>query len=258
MTHALKAVLFDLDDTLIDWRNFALDWREHEAIHLNYVLAYLSEVGQVPNASAESVCQTFGKNVAEAWARARGSLRAPHLGNIIQETLEEHGICFTESVTLEKCLNAYQWGASEGVTVFDDVPEALETLIQRGVKIGIVTNAFHPMTLRDVELAQFGLLRYFPQAALRISAADVGYLKPHPKIFTHALSVLGCAPEEAVFVGDNIVADVAGAQSVGMRAVLRHMSDTPHLMSEVVRAEATIQHFGQLLAHLDEWYPQWR
>jgi FMN hydrolase / 5-amino-6-(5-phospho-D-ribitylamino)uracil phosphatase len=47
----------------------------------------------------------------------------------------------------------------------------------------------------------------------------VGWRKPAPRIFEHALQAMGLAPAAAVFVGDRADIDVAGAHGVGMRAV---------------------------------------
>jgi putative hydrolase of the HAD superfamily len=51
-------------------------------------------------------------------------------------------------------------------------------------------------------------------------SSRVGYEKPHAGIFRHALKEAKVAPEEAIHVGDHIDADVAGARSVGIDAVL--------------------------------------
>jgi putative hydrolase of the HAD superfamily len=52
------------------------------------------------------------------------------------------------------------------------------------------------------------------------ASARVGYEKPHPEIFRHALQEAGVGPEEALHVGDHLDADVAGAQAAGLSAVL--------------------------------------
>jgi len=57
-------------------------------------------------------------------------------------------------------------------------------------------------------------------------SCEVGYLKPHPRIFQHALDALGVGPEETVMVGDSLRADVGGAKALGMTAVLKRNSAT--------------------------------
>jgi len=46
-------------------------------------------------------------------------------------------------------------------------------------------------------------------------------MKPHPRIFQHALAVMGLSPQEAAMVGDSLRADVAGAKALGMTAIWR-------------------------------------
>ena len=58
------------------------------------------------------------------------------------------------------------------------------------------------------------------------SSHSVGWRKPHPAIFQRALDLTGARAEETVMVGDRLDADVAGAQALGMRAVLRRTAYT--------------------------------
>ena len=51
-------------------------------------------------------------------------------------------------------------------------------------------------------------------------SSRVGYEKPHPGIFRHALELAGVPPEAVIHVGDNLNADVAGARAVGIEPVL--------------------------------------
>lgn len=254
----LKAVLFDLDDTLISWANFLDGWRAHEMRHLGYLYEYVHAQGYCLNAPLDVLYEQFTRRARHAWEQARTTLRAPHYGVLMTEALAHFGLdCSEEALSMEACIDACRWGPYDGVTVFPDVPQALATLRQHGVEIGIVTNAHQTATMRDRELDQLGLLSYFPRPETRITAADVGYLKPHPHIFHHALRAVNAAPEEAVFVGDNLSADVDGAQKVGMRAVLRTTHGTLPLQRMIV-PDACVDDLNQLLQVLDEWYPGWR
>ena len=131
----------------------------------------------------------------------------------------------------------------------------LDKLRAAGLKLGIVTNASQPMAMRDAELAAHGIIGYFPDC--RLSAADAGYLKPHPQIFKSALERLGTAPEETVFVGDNPVADIEGAHGVGIRAV-RRMTSREIMNGNLTQPHPTLHSFAELPAILDEWYPGWQ
>ena len=253
----LKAVLFDLDDTLIDWSKLSVDWRAKDLRHVDAVFRFVHEHGAALNVPVEVIQENFSRRTRDAWSVARATLRAPHFGQLLMDTLDHFGLTRSEALSMAACLNAHGWGAIEGVYVFPDVPPALEELRQHGIEIGIVTNSHQPATMRDHELRDYDLLKHFPQVHTRITAADVGYLKPHPFIFNHALKAIGATAEETVFVGDNIVADVSGAQKVGMKAVLRVNAEEPPL-SSMIEPDAKIKNLGELLNVLDGWYEGWR
>jgi putative hydrolase of the HAD superfamily len=105
-----------------------------------------------------------------------------------------------------------------GRRLYDDTLQTLETLRTRGYRLGCVTNrAFGgPAFVEEVE--QLGLTPYFDSFAV---SCEVGYMKPHELLFRHALDELGVAGEETLHVGDSLVADVRGAQALGMTAVWR-------------------------------------
>ena len=53
-----------------------------------------------------------------------------------------------------------------------------------------------------------------------VSSAEAGVRKPDPAIFTPALELAGCAPAEALYVGDTPAEDLAAARAAGIPAVL--------------------------------------
>ena len=247
----LRAVLFDMDDTLIDWDGFHGDWRGEESKRMRPMYDYVQSSIQAINYSFEEVVATYFNHFQGSWEQSRTTLRAPHLERAIEQTLVDIGID-TDDVDVRTITEHYAWDAAPGVTVFPDVPPALQRLIDSGIKIGIVTNSGHPMWLRDRELVSFGLLEYFPSC--RITAADVSYLKPHPNIFKHALGCVDARPEETVFVGDNPVADVMGAQDVGMKGILRTRPNTENPTRGMVTPDAIITSLAEMFPHLETWF----
>jgi putative hydrolase of the HAD superfamily len=250
----LKAVIFDLDDTLIDWSNVDDNWEFRERQFLRGVFDYVNQNG-TPLTDFDALIHEFRNGMRDAWDEGRSSLRAPHLGRILVDALVSSGAA-NAHLDERRCLEAYNWSAAPGVVTFPDVPAALQLLIDHDIRVGIVTNAHQPMWMRDIELAHFGLLDYFPDC--RLSAADSGYLKPHPTIFQQALECLGVMADEAVFVGDNPVADVAGAQGAGVRAVLRIRQAASSMLSGLITPDHSISSLEELPAVLDQWFPGWR
>lgn len=250
----LKAVLFDLDDTLLDWSTFEGDWAQMEQRHLQNVFDYIRQELH-PLDDLDAYFAEFRSRTMDAWAEARTSLRAPHLGNVLIDAAVALGVP-QEKLDMRRVLENYAWDAVAGTAMFTDVPDALRLLTDHNIKIAIVTNAYQPMWIRDVEIATHGILPFFPTC--RISAADVGYLKPHPTIFETALNCLGVQPQEAVFVGDDAEADIAGAQAAGLRGVLRYSVRQRYAFESPIVPDARIHSLIELPAVLDRWYPDWR
>jgi len=92
----------------------------------------------------------------------------------------------------------------------------LEALRERGLKLGLVSNAFDPGWLLQRDLEQMGLAERLDFA---VFSSEVGKRKPHPEIFERALDALGVAAADAVFVGDRLYEDVRGAGELGMTTV---------------------------------------
>lgn len=252
----LKAVLFDLDDTLIDWSDSDFDWAELSQQRLELMLARLQHNGHRPPAP-EQIAHDYQQRILEAWAAGRMNLRAPHLGRILVDTLEAAGAP-AELLNEEILLGAISWSTFPGVVLFEDAPPLLKLLHDHDIRVGLVTNAHQPMSLRDRELEAYGLLHLLPEC--RFSAADVGWLKPHPRIFKAALDCLGVQAKEAVFVGDNPVADVAGAQNAGMRGVLRTVNgkNDTSMLAGLIEPDYRLETLAELPVVLDGWFPGWR
>ena len=89
----------------------------------------------------------------------------------------------------------------------------LEALRARGLRLGLVSNAFDPGWLLRRDLDEMGVLERLDFA---VFSSEIGKRKPHPDIFRRALDGLEVAPEEALFVGERLYEDVRGAAELGM------------------------------------------
>ena len=97
--------------------------------------------------------------------------------------------------------------------VYEDVLPALAELSELGWRHAVVSN--HVPELPAL-VAALGLA---PHLDAIVNSAAIGYEKPHPEAFRHALAVTG-HPERVWMIGDNPAADVAGANAVGICAIL--------------------------------------
>lgn len=119
------------------------------------------------------------------------------------------------------------FGHGDRWRTFPDVVPVFEVLISRGYRLALVSNW-------DSRLAKLcfdmGLDRYLEAV---ISSASIGLIKPDPRIFEIACNRVGVEPGNALHIGDHYYADVLGARSAGLQAVLidrwnfGHSADVP-------------------------------
>jgi putative hydrolase of the HAD superfamily len=256
----LKAILYDFDDTLIDWSGCTRNWRDINQHHISLVFDYVKS-NIYPLADSAKFNETFHKLTFQAWTEAKQTLRTPHIGQLLMDTCANLGVP-RRLLKVNDLMNAYQWEPIEGVLPFPDTIDVLRYVDSIGIKQGLVTNAYAPMTMRWREIEAYGLDQYLIQDA-SISAADIGYLKPDPRIFEAALESLKLQPNEVVFVGDSREADIAGAQNFGMKAILRvnpytTRTDMPSVFPYKIVPDAEITSLEDIYRHLDDWYTGWR
>lgn len=98
--------------------------------------------------------------------------------------------------------------------VYPDVLPALGALKDAGVRLCVISNFVWgaPELIHDLELSS-----HFEHMVI---SARVGFQKPNPGIFQHALDIMKIAPERAMHVGDSYRADIVGARRLGINAVL--------------------------------------
>jgi 2-haloalkanoic acid dehalogenase type II len=193
----IKAVLFDLDDTL--WPIVPVIIRA-EAVLYEWLTAH-----------APAVAQQFTIDTLRA---RRRELMAAHprfqvdLWSLRQAVLTEAFVSSGEDAAKVDLAMAVFSQARNAVTPYDDVVPALQRL-SRHVVIGSISNGF-------ADLAAIGLAHHFK---VSLAAHQLGSAKPDPAIFHAACDALQVKPAEAVYVGDDPLLDVEGAQKAGLRAV---------------------------------------
>lgn len=193
----IKAVLFDLDDTLwpivpvikraesvlFEWlaihapavaRDFTIDGlRERRRILLQENPHYQLDLRLLRHAGLIEAFTSAGEDIAK----------------------------------VELAMEVFS-AARNAVIPFDDVAPVLERIRKR-VVIGSVSNGV-------ADLEKIGLAHYFQ---VSIAAHRFGTAKPDPKIFLAACDALEVLPSETLYIGDDPVIDVEGAQKAGLRAI---------------------------------------
>lgn len=193
----IKAVLFDLDDTL---------WPIVPVIKRAEIVLYDWLTLNAPNVARLHTIDSLHARRLELTAtdpRYRYDMWAlRHAG------LMEAFIAAGEDENKVLDAMAMFSEARNKVEPFADVLPVLAKL-SNSVKVGSVTNG-------AADLEVIGLARHFH---VTISARQFGCAKPDAAIFRAACDALEVEPREAVYVGDDPVLDVEGAQNAGMRAI---------------------------------------
>jgi HAD superfamily hydrolase (TIGR01549 family)/HAD superfamily hydrolase (TIGR01509 family) len=124
----------------------------------------------------------------------------------------------------------------DGVRFFDDVPQTLLDLKQKGFLLGIVTDTANPITVKLSWFEQGGFEHVWDSI---ISSQEIGVRKPDPGIYRAAMQQLGVASDQAVFVGHK-TCELDGARAVGLKTIAFNYDDN-------AKADFYIERFSELL-----------
>jgi putative hydrolase of the HAD superfamily len=196
-----KALLLDLDDTLIDTREGTrLALRDFHGSHGHLMIGGLAE--------AEAAWERGIKLHFPRYVCGEISFQEQRRGRI-REIFARPDMPEAEADRLFRAYLDYYAGH---YLLFDDVAGFLEGLA--GMPVAIVTNG--SVDHQTLKLRATGLDRRVPVIVI---SEGVGLRKPQKEIFEYAARALGVAPADCLMVGDNYEVDCLGAQGAGMRAV---------------------------------------
>jgi HAD superfamily hydrolase (TIGR01549 family) len=210
----IKAVLFDLGETLILYGKVSRTWAFCRGARLSY--DWLKEcrqpVGSYSTYLVENAVRLRWQTLRSHWAgrdfdalelfKRVGARKGFHLPSPQWEDL------------------AWRWyePLAKAAMIEPHTRQTLTAIRSQGLKMGILSNTFVPATCLDRHLGQLGLLEFFP---VRLYSYQVPFRKPHLGIFKLAAERMGELPEHILYVGDRIDCDMKPALRLGMHAALR-------------------------------------
>jgi FMN phosphatase YigB (HAD superfamily) len=212
--NTIKAVFFDLGETIINYGNFDKTKAIKEAAKLSH--NYLMSIGQ----PAGSFWRYFLRHLIEIrlryiWSEWTG--REFNSLDIMKNRGARKGYHLTEEQWSQ-----FHWlwykPLTQRCTVEPDIQNTFEKLTNMGFELGIISNTFINGCSLDRHLKSFGILKFFP---IRVYSCSLGIRKPNPDIFEYAARQAGLETHQIAYVGDRIDFDVIGSSKAGMKPVLK-------------------------------------
>ena len=234
-----RAVLFDFGGTLYDYATLAPG-------DLEALLGLLASAGitTTPEEIRRHQRQAM-RRVFHAYLPRRYYLHRDLFRDAAAALLESFGAA-PDPALLDR-YRERQWTLHQrDFALREGVEETLQALRARGLHVGMVSN------IDDDQLEHLiGVARLREHFDSLLSSEAAGACKPDPAIFAEALRRAACTPDEALFVGDTLAQDIAGANRIGLRSVLLwHREDTKPAMDDVTPRHV-IRRIPQVLELLD-------
>lgn len=228
MKTPIKAVLFDLDDTL--WPIIPVLERAENLLH-DWLTVHAPAVAErytidMLRARRQALMQAEPRYRIDLWGLRHATLC---------EAFRQVGADITK---VEQAMAVFST-ARNAVTPFEDVVPGLTRLNAR-LAVGSISNGF-------ADLQAIGIAHHFQTS---IAAHRFGSAKPDPQIFHAACAALEIQPQQAVYVGDDLMLDVQGAQNAGLRGVWMNRFD--RRLPADIRPDAVCT----TLHELDRWLAQ--
>ncbi len=214
-----KAFVFDLDDTLVNWRE-----AEHGAIG-DLVAEHLRPLGVVERHAREVYAAVMEENFLAFKATGRWWYIGDRLGLLAAR------LGVQDRITTEALVATFTEKVRHRLRLHDGALDVLAAA-RRGRRTALLTNG--PARIQRPKVEQFGLQQEVHHVGI---SGEIGHWKPDPRAFQAVCGVLGVAPADAVMVGDNLDFDITPAKALGMQTVWVDPAGGAHPAADVVVPE---------------------
>ncbi|MEO5340852.1 MAG: phosphoglycolate phosphatase [Magnetococcus sp. MYC-9] len=218
MSFTVRAVLFDLDGTLVDSAPDLCQAMNHVLALRGYPLLALEQVRHLVGHGARTLL-------------ARGFWGEEATPPPADPWFEEGVVAF---------LDYYRVHLADHTLPYPGAVQALQQLQQQGLPLGVVTNKPEELALRLLE--QLDLRTCFVQV---VGGDTLPQRKPAPEPLWHLLEPLQIPPHQALMVGDSAT-DLEAARAAGCPVVLMRHGYNRGVAVEQLHPDGVLDHFEQL------------
>ena len=227
----IKAVLFDLDGTLVDTAKSQLLANTHVVkMLLNFLHSRNVHI------SEQSLLEAIEKLSLEMDLKLLYNRDA--WWNEIFKKVNLKGAIPSEFA--RKLTLGYWSKYTKGMVKYGDAAPTLKYLKDKGYKLGLVTDTDGTPGIKPKRISRSSILRLFDVVV--IAGEETDKVKPNPSSYLLALRKLQLKPPEAVYVGDKPFTDIKGAKALGIITVLIRRKP----WKEYVKPDFTIDNLIQL------------
>jgi putative hydrolase of the HAD superfamily len=231
----LKAIFFDIDDTLYSTYEFSEMAREN---------AIKAMIGAGLRMSREELRQELDEIVSEF-----SSNYEHHFDKLLMRIPRRLYKGANPSILIAAGVVAYHDTKFRYLNVYDDVLEVLKLLYNSELILGVITAG---ITIKQSEkLVRLKVLPYLTPSAIFISD-QIGISKPNTKLYLRACSDLNIRPAECMYIGDNPLNDIDPPNQIGMITVRNRRSGRYIDLQGTTEPNYEIHNFWDLLDILRE------
>jgi HAD superfamily hydrolase (TIGR01662 family) len=199
-------LLFDLGGTLMHARD---EWDPIHERGDRALVAKLSEYGIV----LES--RVFRERLHEYYAQRDQDFGETTYHFVLRELLTGLGYAEVAETAIRSALDTLYAITQKNWILEEDALTTIQTLKSQDYQLGILSNAGDDKDVQEL-IEGFGIRSYFDFV---LTSAKCYYRKPHPRAFEFASAHWSIPPREALMIGDSLMADMQGAQNLGMRTI---------------------------------------
>jgi len=204
-----KAILFDLDDTIVSFYSATI--KAWEFCCEEFVTKEVVDFDSSTLLQKIDDTKTWYWSDAERHKAGRDNMKMARR-QVVQGAFETLDYYDVES--MHKLADSYNDLQDELLCLFEGAYEALNTLKDLNMRMAIITNG-NSLQQRG-KLERFKLNHFFEMVLVD---TEVGFSKPDKRIFELALQKLSLQADEVWMVGDNLVWDIQGAGQLGIYSV---------------------------------------